>query len=174
MTENGYARSAEISARIATTADSDAIAIIYNQGIEDRTATFETTLRTGDDIRRWFDNSLPIVVAELDGNLVAFAGAFPYSSRKSYSGIVEFSVYVKREMRGKGAGKAVMKLLIEECRASGIWKLVSRVFIENESSRSLLRSLGFREVGIYEKHGKLDGKWKDTVIVEYLIRENLV
>ena len=77
-------------------------------------------------------------------------------------------------MRGIGAGKAVMKLLIEESERSDFHKLVSRVFPENRPSRSLLGSLGFREVGIYEKHARLDGTWRDTVIVEYLFGENLV
>ncbi len=160
--------------RRATPADSDSIAEIYNQGIEDRIATFETVSRTGNDIRKWFDGVHPIVVAESAGSIVSFAATFPYSNRECYSGIAEFSVYVKREMRGIGAGKAVMKLLIEESGCSGFHKLVSRVFTENSPSRSLLGSLGFREVGIYEKHARLDGKWRDAVIVECLIRENLV
>ncbi|MHB8397225.1 MAG: GNAT family N-acetyltransferase [Thermoplasmataceae archaeon] len=116
----------------------------------------------------------PVVVAESGGSIVSFAATFPYSNRECYSGIAEFSVYVKREMRGIGAGKAVMRLLIEESGRSGFHKLVSRVFPENRPSRSLLGSLGFREVGIYEKHARLDGKWRDAVIVEYLIRENIV
>ena len=66
-----------------------------------------------------------------------------------------------------------MEALIEEAEESGLWKLVSRVFVENEPSRELLRSLGFREVGVYEKHARLDGAWKDVIIVERLIDANL-
>ena len=163
----------EISTRAATISDSDSIAAIYNQGIEDRIATFETVPRTADAVRKWFDHVHPVVVAEHGQKIVAFAATFPYSNRECFSGIAEFSVYVERHMRGKGAGRAAMNLLIDECRKSGMWKLVSRVFVENRSSRSLLQSLGFREVGIYEKHAKLHGVWKDTVIVEYIIRENI-
>ena len=160
--------------RKAVPADSNSIAEIYNQGIEDRIATFETASRTGDDIRKWFDGVHPVVVAESGGSIVSFDATFPYCDRECYSGIAEFSVYVKREMRGIGAGKAVMRLLIEESGRSGFHKLISRVFPENRPSRSLLGSLGFREVGIYEKHARLDGKWRDAVIVEYMISENLV
>jgi phosphinothricin acetyltransferase len=62
---------------------------------------------------------------------------------------------------------------MHECEAAGFWKLVSRIFVENTASRGLMRSVGFREVGIYEKHGKLDGVWRDVVIVEYLFTRNL-
>lgn len=89
-----------------------------------------------------------------------------YRSRACYAGIVEFSVYVRR---GKGAGRLALSRLIEECEAGGFWKLVSLVFVENAASRALLQRLGFREVGVYEKHGQLDGVWHDVVIVEYLL-----
>ncbi len=64
--------------------------------------------------------------------------------------------------------------LIDAVRPAGIWKLVSRIFIENTASRKLMASVGFREVGIYEKHAQLDGQWRDVVIVELLIPENLL
>ena len=66
-----------------------------------------------------------------------------------------------------------MQALIEAATAAGIWKLVSRIFVENAASRSLMASMGFREVGVYEKHAKLDGRWRDVVIVERLIPDNL-
>ena len=78
-------------------------------------------------------------------------------------------MYVARDARGKGAGRIAMTALIEAARAAGFWKLVSRVFVENQASRRLLKAVGFREVGTYEKHGRLDGVWKDTVIVELLL-----
>jgi L-amino acid N-acyltransferase YncA len=61
------------------------------------------------------------------------------------------------------------KRWVAECEARGYWKLVSRVFPENESSRALCRALGFREVGVYRRHAKLDGQWRDCVIVELLL-----
>jgi phosphinothricin acetyltransferase len=158
--------------RRATPADADAIARIYNEGIDDRIATFETAHRSASDIRDWFSGSHPIVVVEdggVDRRVIAFAATSTYRPRECYRGIAEFSVYVAREARGQGAGRIAMTGLFDEARAAGFWKLVSRVFVENEPSRALLKSLGFREVGTYEKHARLDGVWRDVVIVERLL-----
>jgi len=90
-------------ARIATREDGEAIAAIYNQGIEDRVATFETRPRSGEDVRTWFDGRHPIVAVEHEGRLVAFASTSSYRPRACYAGIAEFSVYVAREARRRGA-----------------------------------------------------------------------
>ena len=165
---------ARYTTRAATPADAEAITRIYNQGIDDRVGTFETRLRSPDDIRGWFGGRHPVVVAEdADGAVVAFASASTYRARECYAGIAEFSVYVAREARGRGAGGAAMRALIAAAEAAGFWKLGSRVFVENRASRALLAALGFREVGVYEKHGKLDGAWRDVVIVELLIAGNV-
>jgi L-amino acid N-acyltransferase YncA len=155
--------------RNATPGDAALIAEIYNQGMEDRTATLETKHRSREDILAWFDQGHPIVVAGEDQAVKAYAIAFPYRARACYDGVREFSVYVAREGRGRGFGKAAVQGLVEEAKTRGWWKLLSRIFPENTASRKLCASLGFREVGIYEKHGQLDGKWKDTVIVEKLL-----
>jgi L-amino acid N-acyltransferase YncA/predicted N-acetyltransferase YhbS len=160
-------------ARGATLDDADDIARIYNQGIEDRVGTFETRPRSAEDVRSWFDGLHPIVVVEDTGEVIAFASTSTYRPRDCYAGIAEFSVYVARERRGRGAGRLAMLALIDAADAAGLWKLVSRVFFENAPSRALLRTLGFREVGVYEKHGQLDGVWRDVVIVERLIEANL-
>jgi L-amino acid N-acyltransferase YncA len=156
-------------ARPASPADAPAISRIYNQGIADRIATFETRLRSGTDVAGWFDGRHPIVVVEEAGEVVAFASTSSYRPRECYATIAEFSVYVERTSRGRGAGRLAMKSLIEASRSSGLHKLLSRVFLENEASLRLLTSLGFRRVGTYEKHGRLDGKWRDVVIVELLL-----
>jgi L-amino acid N-acyltransferase YncA len=165
--------SATLHARRATPDDAPMIAQIYNQGIADRVATFETSPRAIADVWAWFDGAHPIVVVEDDQAIVAFASTSTYRPRACYAGIAEFSVYVARSQRGRGAGRLAMEALIAAAEQSGLWKLLSRVFVENVASRSLLRSLGFREVGIYEKHGQLDGIWRDVVIVERLIEANL-
>jgi L-amino acid N-acyltransferase YncA len=157
--------------RPATPADAAAIATIYNQGIADRVATFETEPRSTEDIAAWFQRDRLIVVAEDTQGIVAFAASFPYSARPCYAGINEFSVYVAREARGTGAGRAVLGALIEAANAHGLHKLTSRVFPENVASRALLKQLGFAEVGIHRRHGKLDGEWRDCVVVELLIGE---
>jgi L-amino acid N-acyltransferase YncA len=155
--------------RVAIPDDAAAIAVIYNQGIEDRVATFETEPRTAATVQTWFDGQHPIVVVEHNDEVIAYASSSSYRPRACYAGIVEFSVYVLRNWRGKGAGRLALLRLIQECETAGFWKLVSRVFVENAASRALLQSVGFREVGVYEKHGQLDGIWHDVVIVEYLL-----
>jgi L-amino acid N-acyltransferase YncA len=156
-------------ARLATVKDAPFLARIYNEGIEDRVATFETRPRSEEDVRGWFDGRHPIVVVEHDGGIVAFASTSAYRPRDCYAGIAEVSVYVARDFRRLGAGRVALSELIERAKALGFWKLVSRVFPENQPSRALIRSLGFREVGVYEKHGMLDGAWRDVVIVERLL-----
>jgi phosphinothricin acetyltransferase len=152
--------------RLATPNDAPFLAAIYNEGIEDRVATFETRPRSADDVRGWFDDRHPIVVVEQGGQIVAFASTSTYRPRDCYAGIAEVSVYVARQFRRRGAGRVALNELIKQAKAKGFWKLVSRVFPENQASRTLIQSLGFREVGIYERHGKLDGRWRDVVIVE--------
>lgn len=164
-----------MQARPATADDAAAIARVYNDGIEDGVFTFETKPRTAEDVLAWFDGRHPIVVVEEGGQVIAFASSSPYRrNRECYAGVAEFSVYVARSFRGRGAGRLAMQSLLESCEAAGLWKLLSRVFPENEASLGLLRSLGFREVGVYEKHGKLHGVWRDVVIVEKLLAKNIV
>jgi L-amino acid N-acyltransferase YncA len=159
--------------RVAALNDAEAIARIYNEAIAERTSTFETRLRTADDIAAWFDDFHPIVVAELDGSIVAYAATFTYRNRECYRGIAEFSVYVDRNYRGRGAGRAVLSALFESCERAGFWKLVSRIFPENVGVRALNKKMGVREVGVYEKHGQLDGVWRDVIIVERLLPANI-
>jgi phosphinothricin acetyltransferase len=153
-------------ARPARSADAPALAAIYNAGIAGRDATFETDPRTPEQILTWLGGRHPVVAIEEDGALLGFAAAFPYRDRPCYAGIAEFSVYVAAAARRRGAGRAAMDALAAACADAGFWKLVSRVFPENPASRALLRSCGFREVGVYERHAQLDGVWRDCVIVE--------
>ena len=168
--EGEVGRSASANARAATPDDAAAIARIYTEGIEDRIATFETRPRTASDIAAWFDGRHPIVVVvDPAGDVVGFAATFEYRPRAAYAGVAEFSVYVARTQRGRGIGRLAMTALIEAATEARLWKLVSRVFVENEASRRLLADLGFREVGVYHRHGRLDGRWRDVVIVERLL-----
>jgi L-amino acid N-acyltransferase YncA len=161
------------TARPASQTDAEAITRIYNEGIQDRVGTFETRERSMADVLEWFDGRHPIVVVEsANGAIAAFASTSWYRPRDCYAGIAEFSVYVSREARGRGAGRVAMDAIIDAARCAGLWKLVSRVFVENKASRGLLGKVGFREVGVYEKHAQLDGVWRDVVIVERLIPEN--
>ena len=161
---------ATLRTRAATSADAAAVAAIYNEGIADRIATFETEPRSATDIAGWFTGEHLVLVAETGKTgPVAFAASFPYSSRPCYRGIGEFSVYVRRGHRGRGAGRTALGALIETATARGMHKLTSRVFPENTASRALLKGLGFEEIGIHRRHGHLEGRWRDCVIVERLL-----
>jgi phosphinothricin acetyltransferase len=161
--------------RLAVPADAAAVAEIYNQGISERGATFETQPRTADDLVRRIQEDVarfPILVAEGDGGILGWASIGNYRDRSCYAGVGEFSVYIHRNARGRGVGRTLLAELVREARERGYWKLLSRIFPRNAASLALCRSLGFREVGTYEKHGRLDGQWLDVVIVERLIPEN--
>jgi phosphinothricin acetyltransferase len=160
--------------RLARDADAEAIVQIYNQGIEERIATFETEPRTAEELRAQLaekGDTYPTIVVERDGRVVAWASAGPYRSRPCYAGVAEHSVYVDRAARGTGAGRAALEGLCRAYAALGFWKLVSRIFPENAPSLRLHERCGFRAVGVYRRHGKLGSEWRDCVIVEKLLGE---
>ena len=162
--------------RPANMEDASAIAEIYNQGIEDRVATYETRRRSAEDQRGWLQSvagHYPAIIAQIDGEIIGWAGTGPYRNRECYRGIGEFSMYVRRDWRSRGVGDLLLAGLITEAERMGLWKLLSRIFTFNEASRALCQKHGFREVGVYEKHARLDGRWLDVVIVERLILANL-
>lgn len=143
---------------------------IYNQGIRDGVATFETRERTPDELAPWLgDAAHPVLAAHEGGACQGWVAASTYRPRPCYAGVAEFSVYVAREARGRGVGHALMGAFLPACEAAGLWKLISRVFPENRASRSLLARHGFREVGTYLRHAQHHGAWKDVVIVERLL-----
>jgi phosphinothricin acetyltransferase len=163
-----------LTTRIATPADAEAITRIYNQGIEERIATFETEPRTTQQVTEMLrekGDHHPAVVVEQDGAVIAFAWASNYRSRPCYAGVAEHSVYVDREARGLGAGFSALNALSVAFAERGYWKLLSRIFPENVASLKLHERAGFRVVGTYLRHAKLDGEWRDTVIVEKLLGE---
>jgi phosphinothricin acetyltransferase len=161
-----------LTVRPAKPADVPAITEIYNEGIRGRTATFETRERTLDEVRGWLgDPRHPVLVAEADGRVVGWVAASAYRPRDCYAGIAEFSVYVAGDARGRRVGDALLMAFLPACEAAGLWKVLSRIFPENEASRRLCARHGFREVGTYLCHGRLDGAWRDVVIVERLLGE---
>lgn len=162
--------------RAARRADASIIAAIYNRGIVERSSTFETTLRSADDMLERIGAAarFPILVAVNENEAVlGWAGLGAYRARACYAGVAEFSIYIDAHARGRGAGKLLLSELIVRASTLGYWKLLSRVFPFNAASRALCRSCGFREIGIYEKHARLDDSWLDVVIVERLIPANL-
>jgi phosphinothricin acetyltransferase len=158
-----------IVVRRATAADLPAVAEIYNAGIAERVATFETEPRTVSDLEDWASDGRPFLVAERDGRVVGFARASGYSDRCVYRGVGEHAVYVHADARGHGLGRRLLLELCAEAERQGLYKLTSRVFTDNLPSRAAHRAAGFGEVGIQRRHGRLDGHWKDCVLVERLL-----
>jgi L-amino acid N-acyltransferase YncA len=159
-------------ARLATAEDANAIARIHTQGIAERIATFATAPRDPAQVeqqRAQKGDRYPTVVVEHSGAVIAWAAVGPYRDTPWYAGIGEHSVYVDQAFRGRGAGLAALDALCAACAERGFWKLISRIFPENVASLALHERAGFRVVGVYRRHGKLDGQWRDCVIVEKLI-----
>lgn len=161
--------------RPARPGDAEAIAAIHNEGIAGRGATFETEPRpVADVVARIGDGErYPMLVADEAGSVLGWAGLGAYRARACYRGVAEFSVYVDSAARGRGLGVSLLRALADAAGERGFWKLLSRVFVFNAASRSACRAAGFREVGVYEKHACLDGRWLDVVIVERLVPANL-
>jgi L-amino acid N-acyltransferase YncA len=163
-------RARTIVTRPAAATDADAICAIYNQGIEGRQATFETSLRAPEDIEEWLTSSLLFLVAvDESGRVLGWAKVSPYSDRCVYEGVGEHAVYVHPEARGRGAGRLLLEELSLSAERAGYYKLTSRIFTTNLASLAAHRAAGFYEVGVQPRHGRLDGEWKDCVLVERLL-----
>ncbi len=165
-----------LTIRDARPQDAEALVLIYNQGIEDRIATFETDMRDAEERRAWLadhDAKHPVIVAEDEmGQVVGWGSITRISERSCYSGIGEYSVYVRRDSRGVGVGTSLLGALIDRASSLGYWKLIARVFTFNEATIRLAKRYGFREVGMLQRHGKLDGRWLDVLEMERLFPEN--
>jgi phosphinothricin acetyltransferase len=160
----------ELDIRGAVREDAVAIASIYNEGIRQRVATFEVRERTSHDVLGWLDRDPhPVLVAAQEGDVLGWIAGAPYRPRACYAGITDFSVYVRGSARRRGIGDSLMSAFAERCLAAGLWKIVGRIFPENEASLALCRRHGFRVVGVYHRHGRLDGAWRDVVLVERLL-----
>jgi phosphinothricin acetyltransferase len=157
--------------RPAAAVDAAAVAAIYNQGIEEREATFETEPRSADHVAHRIARGELTLVAERDGEVVGFAAVAPYSGRPAYAGVGEAAVYVGRGDRRAGVGALLLDALAEQAAARGLHKLVGRLFTTNRASISLVRRCGFQEVGVHRRHAKLDGRWRDVLVVELLLGE---
>jgi L-amino acid N-acyltransferase YncA len=161
------------SIRAAREGDSGAIAEIYNQGVEEGQATFETEPRGAADFSEAMarPEAPPFLVAEEQGRVLGWARVGTYSPRPCYDGVAEASVYIERGARREGLGLRLMQALVEESGRRGYWKLIGLVFPENEASVALLRAAGWREVGVFHRHGRLKGRWRDVLLMEVLVGE---
>ena len=161
----------EIEIRPAVTADAAGVAHVYNDGIEERKATFETRPREEGEIAAEIEGrgEAPFLVAVRDGEIAGWARLTAYSDRQCYSGVGEASLYVARTARGRGVGRRLFEALAAEAAEAGYWKVIGLLFPENEASVALVRACGCRVVGTHLRHGRLDGEWRDVVIVERLL-----
>ncbi|HKR59538.1 MAG TPA: GNAT family N-acetyltransferase [Pyrinomonadaceae bacterium] len=155
----------EISIQTLQTADWESVREIYCEGLATGQATFETEAPSAD---QWDDGHLLCarLGAFLDGRLVGWAALSAVSKRRAYAGVAEVSVYVAENERGHGVGRTLLQRLIIESEQNGIWTLQASIFPENEASLKLHEALGFRRVGYRERISKLNGLWRDTVILE--------
>jgi L-amino acid N-acyltransferase YncA len=161
-----------VTVRPATAADAEAICVIHNQGIEDRIATLDTTLRTPEDCRNWLGargSRHPVLIAESDGIVVGWASLNQYSPRAAYDHVADFSVYVERARRGQGVGRHLLDRLIKSARHLGFHKMVLAALTVNLVGIALYRREGFTTVGVFREQGLLDERWVDVVIMEKLL-----
>jgi len=156
--------------------DADDIARIYHQATQDSLATFENFLVTPEERERWLrehGSRYPLLVAEWGGKVLGWASLSSYQIRPHVAGVVEMLIYIDRDFRRHGVGRELMRALQAAARSSGHRKIIGRFVAYNDAGRTLCRMTGWREVGIHQKHTRIDGRWHDVVIVEYLIPENL-
>jgi L-amino acid N-acyltransferase YncA len=159
----------ELSIRPAGPSDAVTVAEIFNQGVEDRVATFETEPATPEDATRWIARDV-VIVGERDGRVIGWAKASPYSDdHHYYDGVREATLYVERAARRTGVGRQLLTGLADAAPGAGAHKLIGKIFTSNGPSIELVAGLGWREVGVHERHGTLDGEWKDVLVVEKLL-----
>ncbi len=155
----------DVGVRPAADADLPAVLDIYAEGLATRNATFETRVPTARQLRaRW----LPDLawVAELDGAVVGWTAVTPTSTRECYAGVGETSVYVAGDAQGRGVGKALLHTQVNEADAAGMWTLQTSIFPENRASLALHHSAGYRTLAVRTRIARLDGVWRDTVLLE--------
>ncbi|MEY9214825.1 metalloregulator ArsR/SmtB family transcription factor [Thermobifida halotolerans] len=138
---------------------------IYAEGIATGNATFETDVPEVSELdARWLPDHR--WVAEIDGAVVGWAAASPVSARECYAGVAETSVYVGEGARGRGVGRSLLYQQVTAADRGGLWTLQTSIFPENKASLALHRSAGFRTLGVRERIGRLDGRWRDTIFLE--------
>lgn len=158
--------------RLAEARDLPGILEIYNMGIEDRIATLEAETKDLEYMKSWFDNHpdrYAVLVAEIEHQLVGWASLNLYSHRCACSGVADLSVYISRDYRGKGIGTALLREMDSIARKNQFYKIVLFTFSQNVPGQLLYRKAGYREVGLFEKQGILEGQFIDVIAMEKLL-----
>ena len=165
----------EASIRPARADDSASMALIFREGVEDRVATFETEPASEAEMAALARSGAPVLVAERAGAVVAWAKVGPYADRHDYyAGVGEATLYVAREARSGGIGSALLTALAEAAGRAGFDKLVGKIITSNAASIALVGRCGWSVVGVHRRHGRLDGEWKDVLVVEKLLGDTAV
>jgi L-amino acid N-acyltransferase YncA len=140
-----------------------AVAEIYEQGLD--TGTFEEFVPPWQE---WDTSHLvwPRLVAREEGIVLGWAALAPVSLRECYRGVAELSIYVAREARGKGVGRALLDKLCREADAARIWTIQASILEGNDASVALHAACGFRVVGVREKLARKRGEWRDVTLME--------
>jgi L-amino acid N-acyltransferase YncA len=148
-----------------TEAHAAAVLAIYQAGIDEGDATFETQAPAWPEFTA---ARLPAhrYVARDGADVLGWVAVSPVSSRCVYAGVVEHSVYVHPAAHGRGAGRQLLDTLITSTEAAGIWTIQSGIFPENTASVALHHALGFRDVGLRERIGQHYGRWRDVLLLE--------
>lgn len=166
----------QVQIRPAESRDAADIARIYHQATQDNLATFENFLATPGEREHWLrehNEKYPLLVAEWNSRVLGWASLSPYQVRPHTEGIAELLIYIDRDYRRHGVGRELMRALQAAARACGHFKVIGRFVAHNEAGRTLCRMTGWREVGVHQKHTRLEGRWYDVVVVEFLIPDNL-
>ncbi|MGI8809131.1 MAG: GNAT family N-acetyltransferase [Acidimicrobiales bacterium] len=161
-----------VAVRLARATDAEAIRAIYNIEVTESTVTFDLVPRTLADQEAWLTHHAgvhPAVVAEADGEVVAFGSLGPYRSRPAYATTVEDSVYVRRDCRGMGCGRAVLEELVRLGTVHGFHAVMARIVGGHEASIGLHAACGFQLVGIEREVGRKFGRWLDVVLMQRLL-----
>ena len=161
----------QLTIRTAARGDAERITAIYNDGIAGRGATFQSTPRRVEDVEAWFGQAGVLLVAEADEGVVGWAKVGAYADTCVYDGVGEYTIYLDPAAQGRGAGRRLLDALCTEAERRGYYKLVGKLFTSNVASVRLAERCGFRTVGTHVRHGRLDGEWRDVVVVERLLGE---
>lgn len=162
----------DINIRSASIHDIEDILSIYNEGIMDRIATLETTIKDMSFMLEWFHGHkgrYKIIVAEINSSIIGWASLNQFNSREAYDGVADLSVYINKNYRGQGVGGKLLTHLEKIAKENAFHKLILFTFPFNEVGQGLYKKRGFREVGVFKNHGVLDGQYVDVMAMEKLL-----
>ncbi|OEJ21325.1 phosphinothricin acetyltransferase [Streptomyces agglomeratus] len=149
-----------------TEAHADEVLAIYQAGIDEGNATFETSAPTWAQFDAAKTPEHRFAALDTDGKLLGWVAATKVSDRCAYAGVVEHSVYVHPGARGRGVARLLLQALIESTEAAGMWTIQSGIFPENTASLAVHARAGFRVIGTRERIGRHRGAWRDVVLLE--------